>query len=64
VGGRNRQRFLSKFDMKPGSGYKYFFTKSRHHHTYQNYGQPPQTSQNSDFQSCFSVSKIDQIFFL
>ena len=38
------------------------FTKSCHRQTYQNYEQPPQTSQNSDFQSHFSVSKIGQIF--
>ena len=30
-----------------------FFTKSCHHQTYQNYEQPPRTSQNSDFQSHF-----------
>ena len=36
---------------------KHFFTKSC-----QSYEQPPQTSQNSDFQSHFSVSKIGQIF--
>ena len=27
-------------------GNKHFFTKSRHRQTYQNYEQPPQTSQN------------------
>ena len=30
--------------------------------TYQNYEQPPQTSQNSDFQSHFYVMKIGRIF--
>ena len=44
------------------SGKKHFFTKSCHHQTYQNYEQPPQTSQNSDFQSHFSVLKIGWIF--
>ena len=33
-----------------------FFTKSCHRQTYQNYEQPPGTSQNSYFQSHFSVS--------
>ena len=37
------------------SGNKHFFTKSCHRRTYQNYEQSPQTSQNSDFQSFFSV---------
>ena len=36
--------------------------KYYHRHTYQNYEQPPLTSQNSDFQSHFSVLKIDRIF--
>ena len=40
------------------SGNKHFFTKSCHRQTYQNYEQPPQTSQNSYFQSHFSVLKI------
>ena len=35
-----------------------FFTKSCHRQTYQNFEQPPQTSQNSEF----SVSKIGEIF--
>ena len=39
-----------------------FFGKSCHLQTYQNYEQPPQTYQNSDFQSYFSVSKIGWIF--
>ena len=34
---------------------KHFFTKSCHRYTYQNYEQPPRTSQNSYFQSHFSV---------
>ena len=43
-------------------GNKYFFTKSCHHQTYQNYEQPLQRMQNSDFQSHFLASKIGQIF--
>ena len=39
-----------------------FSTKLCHLQTYQNYEQPPQTSQNSDFQTRFSVLKICQIF--
>ena len=48
--------------MYASSGNKRFFTKSCHRQTYQNYEQPPQTSQNSYFQSHFSVLKIGQIF--
>jgi hypothetical protein len=48
--------------MFVSSGNKHFFTKLCHCQTYQNYEQPPQTSQNSDFQSHFSVSKIGLIF--
>ena len=42
-------------------GKKYFFTKERPRQTYQNYEKPCQRSQNSEFQSQFSVSKIGQI---
>ena len=48
--------------IHPSSGNKHFFTKSCHRQTYQNYEQPPQTYQNSDFQSHFSVLKIGWIF--
>ena len=48
--------------MHLDSGNKHFFTKSCHRQTYQNYEQPPQTSQNSYFQSHFSVLKIGRIF--
>ena len=48
--------------MYASSGNKHFFTKSCHRQTYQNYEQPPRTSQNSYFQSHFSVLKIDQVF--
>ena len=48
--------------MYASSGNKHFFTKSCHRQTYQNYEQPPQTSQNSYFQSHFSVLKIGRIF--
>ena len=44
------------------SGNKHFFTKSCHRQTYQNYEQPPQTSQNWYFQSHFSMLKIGRIF--
>ena len=43
-------------------GNKYFFTKSSHRQNYQNFEQPPQTSQDSDFESHFSVSKLGPIF--
>ena len=47
------------------SGNKHFFTESCHRQTYQNYEQPPRTSQNLYFQSHFSVLKIfpKKIFF-
>jgi hypothetical protein len=48
--------------MYASSGNKHFFTKSCHRQTYQNHEQPPRTSQNSYFQSHFSVLKIGQIF--
>ena len=48
--------------MYASSGNKHFFTKSCHCQTYQNYEQPPRTSQNSYFQSHFSVLKIGRIF--
>ena len=48
--------------MYASSGNKHFFTKSCHHQTYQNYEQPPRTSQNLYFLSHFSVLKIGQIF--
>ena len=44
------------------SGNKHFLTTSCHRQTYQNYEQPPRTSQNSYFQSHFSVLKIGRIF--
>ena len=64
--GRNRQRFFEQVGhetMFVSCGNTHFFTKSCYRQTYQNYEQqPPQTSQNSDFQSHFSVSQIGQIF--
>ena len=45
--------------MYASSGKIYFFTKSCHRQIYENYEQPPQTSQNLYFQSHFSVLKID-----
>ena len=50
--------------MYASSGNKHFFTKLCHRQTYQNYEQPPQTFQNSYFQSHFTVKHIklgDQI---
>ena len=41
---------------------KPFFTKQWPRQAYQNYEQPCQRSQNSEFQSHFSVSKIGWIF--
>ena len=63
--GRVRPRFFEQVGhetMCAFSRNKHFFTKSCHHQTYQNYEQPPQTSQNSYFQSHFSVLKISRIF--
>ena len=58
---RVRPRFFDQAGhetMYASSGNKHFFTKSCHRQTYQNYEQPPGTSQNSYFQSNCSVSKI------
>ena len=41
---------------------KHFFTKWLPRQIYQNYEQPFQRFQNSEFQSHFSVSKIGRIF--
>ena len=62
---RVRPRFFDQVGhetMYVFSGNRHFFTKSCHRLTYQNYEQPPQTSQNSCFQSRFSVLKIGRIF--
>ena len=62
---RVRPRFFDQVGHKTmyaSSGNKHFFTKSWHRQTYQNYEQPPRTSQNSYFQSHFSVLKIGRIF--
>ena len=62
---RVRPRFFDQVGhetMYASHGNKQFFTKSCHRQTYQNYEQPPQTYQNSYFQSHFSVLKIDRIF--
>ena len=45
------------------SGNKHFFTKSCHHQTYQNYEQPPQRYQNTNFQSQFLMLKISLSIF-
>ena len=50
VHSRYRPRFFDQVgheNMYAFSGNKHFFTKSCHRQTYQNYEQPPQTSQNS-----------------
>ena len=57
---RVRPRFFDQVGhetMYASSGNKHSFTK-----TYQNHEQPPRTSQNSSFQSHFSVLKIGHIF--
>ena len=62
---RVRPRFFDQVGPETeyaSSGNKHFFTKSCHHQTYQNYEQPPRTSQNLYFLSHFSVLKIGQIF--
>ena len=62
---RVRPRFFDQVGhetMYAFSGNKHFFTKSCHHQTYRNYEQPPRSSQNSYFQSHFSVLKIGRIF--
>ena len=62
---RVRLRFFDQVGhetMYASSGNKHFFAKSCHRRTYQNYEQPPRTSQNSYFQSHFSVLKIGRIF--
>ena len=58
---KNRPRFFDQVGHETihvSSGNKHLFTKSCHRQTYQNYEQLPQTSQNSYFQSHFSVLKI------
>ena len=62
---RVRPRFFDQVGhetMYGSSGNKHFFTKSCHRQIYPNYEKPPQTSQNSYFQSHFSVKKIGRIF--
>ena len=62
---RVRPRFFDQVGhetMFAFSGNKHVITKSCHCQTYQNYEQPPQTSQNSYLQSHFSGLKIGQIF--
>ena len=58
---RVRPRFFDQFGhetMYASSENKHIFTKSCHRQTYQNYEQPPRTSQNSYIQSHFPVLKI------
>ena len=57
---KNTERsFLFRDDFSEN---RHFFTKLCHCQTYQNYEQPPRTSQNSDLQSNFLVLKIGWIF--
>ena len=58
----NSQQQQSTTDVVDPSGNNHFFTKSCLCQTYQNYEQPCQRSQSSDFQSHFSTPKIDWIF--
>ena len=56
IGNRVPPRFFNQVGhetMYVSSGNKHLFTKSCHHQTYQNYEQPPRTSQNLYFQSFF-----------
>ena len=50
IGVRVRPRFFDQVGHE--TMYKHFFTKSCHPRTYQNYEQPPQTSQNLYFFLC------------
>ena len=62
---RYRPRFFDQVGqetMYASCGNKHIFTKSCHRQTYRNYEQPPQTYQNSYFQSHFSVLRIGRIF--
>jgi hypothetical protein len=55
---RVRPRFFDQVGhetMYASSGNEHFFTKSCQRQTYQNYEQPPLTSQNLYFQSYFFV---------
>ena len=59
---RDRPRFFDQVGHQTTNASienKHFFTKYCHFLIYQNYEQPWQRSQNSDFQRHFSVSKID-----
>ena len=62
---RDRPRFFEQVGHQTTSAYienKPFFTKYSPRQTYQNYEQPCQRSQNSEFQSHYSESKIGRIF--
>ena len=62
---RDRARFFDQVGHQTTNASirnKHFFTKLCHRQTYQNYEQPPRTSQNSYFQIHFSVLRIGQIF--
>ena len=61
---RVRPRFFDQVGHQTTNasiGNKHFFTKLCHRQTYQNYDQPPRTSQNLYFQSQFSLLKIGRI---
>ena len=62
---RYRPRFFEQVGHQTTSAYienKPFFTKYSPRQTYQNYEQPCQRSQNSQFQSHYSMSKIGLMF--
>ena len=59
---RDRPRFFDQVGHQNTIANKHFFTKEQPRQAYQNYEQPCERSQNSEFQSHFSVSKIGRIF--
>ena len=62
---RDRPRFFDQDGHQTTNafiGNKHFFTKKRPRQAYQNYKQPCERPQNSEFLTHFSVSKIGQIF--
>ena len=69
-GGQAQLRYNSRFFVQVRhettyaySGNHHFFTISCHRQTYHNYYGPPQRSQNSDFPSHFSASKMESFWF-
>ena len=58
---RNHSRFFERVGHETIYAYN-IFIESCHRHTYQNYQQPPQRLQNSDFLSHSLALKISGIF--